>query len=111
VLVLQQLGDSLALSLTELGDRTSTDRSSVTDVVERLVERRLARRVRDPRDARRAAISITPKGRALLRRTAQSPTAILITGLRGLTPSQLAVVGRSLDQLSRALGGPNGDAA
>ena len=108
LLVLQHLGDSGALSLTELADRTSTDRSSVTDVVERLVEQRLARRVRDPEDGRRACISMTARGRAILRRAAQSPAAILVAGLRGLSPSQLTAVGRSLDRLSRALDAHNG---
>jgi DNA-binding MarR family transcriptional regulator len=103
MLVLQQLDGVPALSLTELAERTSTDRSSVTDVVERLVERRYVRRVRDPRDARRAAVSITQKGRALIRRAARSPSAVLVAGLSGLTPSQLAMVGRSLEHLSRAL--------
>jgi len=107
--VLQQLGDS-ALSLTELADRTLTDRSSVTDVVERLLERRLARRVRDRRDGRRAAISITSRGRALLRRAGRSPAAILTAGLRGLTPYQLTAVGRSLDRLSRVLSANEGAA-
>ena len=108
--VLQQLGDAPSLSLTELADRTLTDRSSVTDVVQRLVERRLARRIRDPRDGRRAAVTIAPRGRALLRRAGPSPTAILAGGLRGLTPSQLTAMGRSLDQLSRVLGANEGAA-
>ena len=103
LLVLQQLAEFPALSLTELAERTATDRSSVTDVVERLVEGRFVRRVRDPGDARRAAVSATPRGRALLRRSARSPSAILVAGLRELSPAQLAMVRRSLDALSRAL--------
>jgi len=103
VLVLQQLEDGEALSLTELAERTSTDRSSVTDVVDRLVERGLAHRVRDRGDARRMAVSITRRGRALLRRAGRSPAAVLVAGLRGLNPAQLRAVGRSLDQLSEAL--------
>lgn len=102
---LQFLDEDSPLSLGELANRTFTDRSSVADVVERLVERRLARRVRDPQDGRRAAISITARGRALLRRADPSPAAILIHGLRGLTSAQLTTVSRSLDRLSRALYG------
>lgn len=106
--VLRHLEETSPRSLSELADRTLTDRSSVADVVERLVERRLVRRVRDPRDGRRAAISITARGRSLVRRADPSPTAILVGGLRELTPSQLTSVSRSLDRLSRALGAHNG---
>jgi len=104
--VLQQLRgqDGESMSLSELADRTLTDRSSVTDVVERLLARGLVRRAVDTRDARRAAVSITSKGKALLRKAPQSPGALLVAALRKLPPSRLKNVGRALDQLTRAMG-------
>jgi len=104
--VLQQLRglDSQPVSLSELAHRTVTDRSSVTDVVERLLARGLVRRAVRARDARRAAVSITSKGKALLRKAPQPPGALLIAALRKLPPSQLNNVGRALDVLVRAMG-------
>lgn len=106
--VLRQLQEASPLSLSELADRTMTDRSSVADVVERLVGRRLARRIRDRRDGRRAAISISARGRTLARRGEPSPAAILVDGLSELTPGELTALSRSLERLSRAIGGRNG---
>ncbi len=45
-----------------LGDLASLDRSTVADVVARLVARGLIRRLRDPRDARRNLLRLSPRG-------------------------------------------------
>ena len=45
-----------------LGERASLDRSTVADVVARLVQRGLVRRVRDPRDGRRNVLRLTHRG-------------------------------------------------
>jgi DNA-binding MarR family transcriptional regulator len=45
-----------------LGERASLDRSTVADVVARLVQRGLIRRVRDPRDGRRNVLRLTGRG-------------------------------------------------
>ncbi|WP_374616516.1 MarR family winged helix-turn-helix transcriptional regulator [Frankia sp. AgKG'84/4] len=45
-----------------LGERASLDRSTVADVVARLVQRGLIRRVRDPRDGRRNVLRLTKRG-------------------------------------------------
>lgn len=47
-----------------LGERASLDRSTVADVVARLVQRGLIRRVRDPRDGRRNVLRLTRRGEA-----------------------------------------------
>ncbi|OAA25606.1 transcriptional regulator [Frankia sp. EI5c] len=47
-----------------LGERASLDRSTVADVVARLVQRGLIRRVRDPRDGRRNVLRLTQRGEA-----------------------------------------------
>ncbi|MGF7233578.1 MAG: MarR family winged helix-turn-helix transcriptional regulator [Frankia sp.] len=45
-----------------LGDLASLDRSTVADVVARLVARGLIQRLRDPRDARRNLLRLSPRG-------------------------------------------------
>ena len=45
-----------------LGEHASLDRSTVADVVARLVQRGLVRRVRDPLDGRRNVLRLTPRG-------------------------------------------------
>ncbi len=66
--VLQQLRGAGPLSLREVAARTLTHESSVSVVVQHLVDAGLASRRRSPADARRAEISLTPRGRALLKR-------------------------------------------
>jgi DNA-binding MarR family transcriptional regulator len=45
-----------------LGDLASLDRSTVADVVARLVQRGMIRRLRDPRDARRNLLRLSVRG-------------------------------------------------
>ena len=66
--VLHELGRSPALSLNDLADRTSTDQSSVSVVVTRLVDAGLVSRDRDSRDARRLVLNLSKAGRALLQK-------------------------------------------
>jgi len=49
-----------------LGERASLDRSTVTDIVTRLVRRGLVERVRDTEDRRRNVLQLTSAGRLVL---------------------------------------------
>lgn len=64
-----------------LGARASLDRSTVADVVARLVQRGMIRRVRDPRDARRNVLRLSERGEgvhaALTERAAEMNRAVL----------------------------------
>jgi MarR family transcriptional regulator, lower aerobic nicotinate degradation pathway regulator len=102
--VLQQLGEHSAQSLVELAQRTSTDPSSVSVVVQRLTERKLVRRSASVLDRRRAELSLTDKGRAMLRRTPAAAPQHLISALRGLRASDLRALTRGLVALVRAVG-------
>jgi DNA-binding MarR family transcriptional regulator len=101
--VLRQLDRSAAASLSELAQRTLTDRSSVSDVVERLVARRLVRRVRGD-DKRRTAIVITAAGRMLLRGAPVGPTGLLVSALAALDDRTLAALANGLDELTETMG-------
>ena len=101
--VLHMVAEGDECSLSELATRTMTDRTSVAAVVERLIERGLVSREGSRVDRRRAAISITRKGRALLARAPEPPAALLVAGLETLSTRRLSVLARSLEALVAAM--------
>ena len=66
--VLGRLAAEPRLSLNELAERTHTHQSSVSVVVQRLVDRKLVKRTHDEADGRRLELSLTAAGAALSRR-------------------------------------------
>ncbi|XXX77919.1 MarR family transcriptional regulator [Sorangium sp. So ce134] len=102
--VLQQLEQAAAASIAELAQRTLTHQSSVSVVVTRLAERGLVARRASPEDARRTEISLTPAGRALLRRAPRTVQAELIAAVDRLPEDERRGLAQSLTTLARALG-------
>jgi DNA-binding MarR family transcriptional regulator len=102
--VLQELGAGESLSIGELAERTATDQSSVSVVVARLAGRKLVARKHGAKDARRVEVSLTPRGRTVLRR---SPAAVQVDLLRALgrlsRPTRRALA-TSLQALVREMG-------
>jgi len=107
---LQQLADRPCRSLAELAERTHTDPSSVSVVVQRLVERGLVERTAASDDRRRTEICVSAAGRALLRRAPQSVSQRLETAVATFGPRELTLVTRSLTALARSLRESGGDA-
>jgi len=102
--VLQQLAEYPGASLRELADRTLTDQSSVSVVVGRLVDAgHVARRV-SASDARRSELTLTERGRALLRRSPELAQTRLVASLRGASAVQLRATASVLDRAAGALG-------
>src|SRR5262245_39980439 len=62
LLVLQQLGSGMALSLNDLAARTQTHQSSTSVVVAKLVSRGLIKRSRAKEDGRQINLVLTPAG-------------------------------------------------
>lgn len=79
--VLEQLDQQPAASLTDLADRTATHQSSVSVVVQRLVDRGLVSRTRSTSDRRFVEIVITDAGRQVL---ASAPETVQVKLLNGL---------------------------
>jgi MarR family transcriptional regulator, organic hydroperoxide resistance regulator len=102
--VLSGLRDTTGASLSELAERTLTDRTSVRAVVQRLASDGAVRIERDPSDRRRQLVQITPSGRRRLAAAPAPPTAQLLTALRHLTPRQLRLLTSSLGTLLDAMG-------
>jgi len=100
---LQQLTDRPAASLAELAERTHTDPSSVSVVVQRLVERGLVTRTPASDDRRRTELATTAAGRALVRRAPEEVERRLERALGRLGERDAASLVRSLRSLIRML--------
>ena len=68
--VLKTVSESKDPSQTALVMKTGIDRSTLADIVRRMVERGLLSRKRTPHDARRYAVTLTDKGQAALEHAA-----------------------------------------
>jgi DNA-binding MarR family transcriptional regulator len=102
--VLQRLGEAPALSIRELAKRTFTDPSSVSVVVSRAVRTGLVGRARDPRDGRRARLSLTRRGRSLLEKAPRSGQEGLIGALERMPVAARRQLGRLLAELTSHMG-------
>ena len=106
--VLHELGKNPRCSIGEVAERTHTDQSSVSTVVSRLVSAGLAKRSASAEDGRRAELTLTARGKALLRRAPNTAQARMVTALGSLPARQRQVLARSLTQLVEEMGESNG---
>lgn len=102
--ILYQLAAQPAGSLAELAQRTLTDPSSVSSVIDRLVRRGMVRRLRSREDARRAELRLTPIGQRVLRHAPGAPQERIANGVRAMTPDKRTEVARALEFLVAAIG-------
>ena len=63
--IIATLGNTDGLSFRELGIKTLITKGTLTGVVERLVEKKLVRRVADANDGRSQIVSLTESGKVL----------------------------------------------
>ncbi len=101
--ILNELAREPAQSINSLAERTFTHQSSVSIVVSRLVERDLATRNHGRDDARRVGISITPAGRALVRRAPDAAQTKLVEALKRMPPAEIRALARNLRLLIDAI--------
>ncbi len=101
--ILNELAREPAQSINSLAERTFTHQSSVSIVVSRLVERDLATRNPGRDDARRVGISITPAGRALVRRAPDAAQTKLVEALKRMPPAEIRALARNLRLLIDAI--------
>jgi DNA-binding MarR family transcriptional regulator len=83
--LLRQFTTAKPLSVNELAERVHARQNTVSSVVGRLTVAGLVEKVRSSTDGRRAALSLTPKGRRLLKRAPASPVEVLIAALETLS--------------------------
>ena len=102
--LLRELAVAGTLSVGELAARASTRQGTVSTVVSRLVRLGLVQKTRSATDSRRAELSLTPRGRALLRRAPTPPTTALIDALDSLSDREARSLAAGLKSLVTALG-------
>lgn len=102
--VLSELAERSAESLSELADRTTTDASSVSVVVQKLVDKGLVVRTPSPTDARRAEISLSKKGRDLLRKAPSTAQRRMVEAIDGLPSVQRKRLADGLEALVHGIG-------
>jgi DNA-binding MarR family transcriptional regulator len=110
--VLNSLRASPDIDQRTLGERACLDRSTVADVVARLVQRGLIRRVRDPHDGRRNVLRLTVRGESTHTEVAERAEAMNEQLLGPLTSEErialVSLLGRVVDAhpVSRAGSAP-----
>jgi DNA-binding MarR family transcriptional regulator len=92
------------ISVNELAERTHTDQSSVSVVIEKLVRLGLVRRERSERDARSVELSLTAKGEKVLEQTPGAAQERMIAALKGFSRQRREMLGELLVELIRAMG-------
>jgi DNA-binding MarR family transcriptional regulator len=102
--LLQQLAAEGPLSVNDLAERARTQQSTVSIVVSRLTRGGLVRKARAASDARRVVLTLSPKGRRLLRHAPLPPTASLMAALRKLTARDARALALGLGALVKHLG-------
>ena len=93
------------MSPSELAERERIKRPTATRILNHLANAGLVVRIADPDDGRSAIVSVTPEGRALVRRLRRLKTAYLATRLRKLPPQDVETLARAADLLEQMLEG------
>ena len=104
--VLEALLHKGALTHRELGRKVLTSAGNITDVVDKLERRELARRVRDPMDRRAVRVELTAPGRALIEDLFPRHAADIARAMAGLPAGELERLGELLRRLGTAAAQP-----
>jgi DNA-binding MarR family transcriptional regulator len=88
---------------SELADAERVKRPTATRIAATLEDEGLISRARDPSDGRASLLSISPRGRELLRRLRKRKNAYLSRRMRDLPPDDVEVLERAAEVLERML--------
>jgi DNA-binding MarR family transcriptional regulator len=106
---MQQIAEHPGASVNELASLTFTHQSSVSVVVQRLVEQRLVVRKTAPEDRRRQSLGLTAEGRRVLRRAPAAVQERLIAAISTLPAADRRALARSLERVARAIAPEDGE--
>lgn len=102
--MLRELAGDGPLAIGDLAVRAKTQPSTASIVVGRLVRAGLVSKVRSADDRRRAVVTLTAKGRRVVRAAPTPPTSRLLRALDGLTERECSVLVSGLTPLVSDLG-------
>jgi DNA-binding MarR family transcriptional regulator len=105
IFVLHELSRTSPLSVNELAERTMTDQSTVSVVVDKLVKKGFVERARSTADARRAELGLTTKGRQIVKKLPPPIQHLLIDGVRALPAARARTLANMLDEIVKSAGG------
>ncbi len=97
--ILHVLQHDEELSMNELADRTATDQSSASLAVGKLVTEGYVRRSVSEEDRRQVRLSLTPKGRALVKRSPPAAQERIMESVQAMPPGDRAQLMALLDRL------------
>jgi DNA-binding MarR family transcriptional regulator len=103
--VLRQLASSPGLSLGDVAARSLTHQSTVSVVVKRLERAGFVARTRASDDARRLVLTVTAKGRAVLRRAPEPVQERLLSAIDALPPAERRRFAGTFESILAAIGG------
>lgn len=98
------------LTINELAEQTATHQTSVSVVVQRLVDAGLVTRRVSPADRRRREVALTPRGREVLDRAPDAAQGRLVHALQALAAGQRRELARTLQEVVEALAVARGPA-
>ena len=102
--VLHTLSEEEALSLNELSERTATDQSSASVVVQRLVEAGLVTRTQNARDRRHVELRLTPRGRTVIRRSPPPAQQKILAAVEGMSARDRKTIAKLLESFVESFG-------
>jgi DNA-binding MarR family transcriptional regulator len=94
--VMAALASSGSQRQIDLADMTSIEASTLSRLVTRLTRRGLVSRTRSAKSNREVAVSLSPKGKALVARLIPIAKGYEATAFAGLTPEEITVLKRCL---------------
>ncbi len=97
--ILHVLQHDEELSMNELADRTATDQSSASLAAGKLVAEGYVRRTVSEEDRRQVRLSLTPKGRALVKRSPPAAQERILESVRAMPAADRAQLMALLDRL------------
>jgi DNA-binding MarR family transcriptional regulator len=100
---LQQIAEHPRASINDLAALTFTHQSSVSVVIQRLVEQGLVVRKVSAEDRRRQSLELTGEGRRVLRRAPAAVQESLIAAISTLPAAERRALARSLEKVARVI--------
>lgn len=107
VYVLHTLHQEDGLSMNELAARTATDQSSASVVVQRLVEAGYATRTPKKEDRRHVELRLTPKGRAVVRKSPPPAQQRILAAIESMPPRDRKAFAELFDTFLENFGLPD----